>query len=125
MDSPPAPNDSEVSLLAWLLVSLPVLGAVGLIGLQWTWAGLGAGVAGLLVAAIAHRRTRRAGFLVPLGFFAGLALMEAWQLWRLRGDAEANDPLLFMGLFAGLVGLLAGGIAANVLGTRPPEEVPD
>ena len=125
MDSPPAPNAHESSLLVWLLVSLPVLGAVGIIGLDWRWAGLGAGLAGLAVAVIALRRTRREGFLAPLGFFTALTVMEAWQLWRLRGDTEVNDPLLFMGLFAGLVGLLAGGIAANVFGTRPPEEAPD
>jgi hypothetical protein len=98
-----------------LLLSLPVLGVVGIIGLGWTWAGLGVGIAGLVVATIANRRTRRAGFLAPLGFFVALTLMEAWQLWRLRGDTEVNDPLLFMGLLAGLLGLLAGGIAANVL----------
>jgi hypothetical protein len=52
-----------------------------------------------------------------------LTLMEAWQLWRLRGDPEANDPLAPLGLFAALGGLFVGGLAASILndGLLPDE----
>ena len=92
-----------------------VLGALGLIVLDWEWAGLAAGVAGLVVSVIAHRRARHVGFFAPLGSFAGLALVEAWALWMLREDAESIDPLVFMGLGASLCGLLIGGLVASVL----------
>ena len=59
------------------------------------------------------------GLLAPLGLFTGLALVEAWLLWRLRGDSEAIDPLVFLGLLVALGGLLVGGVAANVLADRP------
>ena len=70
--------------------------------------------------AVLEPTTRAVGFLAPLGLFVGLTLMEAWQLWRLRGDAEAMDPLVMMGLFASLGGLLVGGLLANLLDRRLP-----
>jgi hypothetical protein len=102
-----------------VLVSLLILGALGLIVLNWEWSGLCAGAVGLFVSAVAYGRTRLVGFLAPLGLFAGLALTEAWLLWRLRGDSEAIDPLAFLGLMAALGGLIVGGVAANVLADRP------
>ena len=112
--------DLRSTLVAWLLVSILVHGALGMIVLQWEWAGLCAGATGLVVTVVVLRSTRAVGFLAPLGLFVGLTLMEAWQLWRLRGDAEAMDPLVMMGLFASLGGLLVGGLLANLLDRRLP-----
>ncbi|GAW51263.1 MULTISPECIES: hypothetical protein [unclassified Nocardioides] len=98
-----------------LLASILVLGALGLIILNWEWSGLCAGVAGLLVSVIAYRRTRRVGFFAPVGLFASLALVEAWLLWTLRGDSEAIDPLVFLGLGASLGGLFIGGLVLDFL----------
>ena len=110
----------RLAAVAWVLVSLLILGALGLIVLNWEWAGLCAGVVGLFVSAVAYGRTRIVGFLAPLGMFGGLVSVEAWLLWRLRGDSEAIDPLVFLGLLAALGGLFVGGLAANVLADRPP-----
>ena len=121
---PTSPN-LRITLAAWLLVYIVVLGALGMIVLQLEWAGLVAGVTGLVVTVLALRSTRVVGFIAPLGLFAGLTLMEAWQLWRLRGDTEAMDPLVFMGLFASLGGLFVGGLVANLVDTRLPETEDD
>jgi hypothetical protein len=110
----------RLAAVAWVLVSLLILGALGLIVLNWEWSGLCAGLVGLFVSVVAYGRTRLVGFHAPLGLFAGLALMEAWLLWRLRGDSEAIDPLVFLGLLAALGGLFVGGVVANVLDGRPP-----
>ena len=118
-------SDLRATLLTWLLVSIVVLGGLGMIVLQWEWAGLFAGVTGLVVTVLALRSTSVAGFLAPLGLFLGLTLMEAWQLWRLRGDTEAMDPLAFMGVFGCLGGLFVGGLLANLLDTRIPETEDD
>lgn len=106
-----------------LLTSIFVLGALGLIILNWEWPGLCAGVAGLLVSVIAYRRTRRVGFFAPLGLFASLALVEAWVLWELRGDSEAIDSLVFLGLGASLCGLFIGGLVLDFFVDRDhPDE---
>ena len=81
-------------------------------------------MAGLLVTLLAWRRTRRTSLLAPLGLFAALTLVEAWQLWRLRGDTEAIDPLVVMGGLAAVTGLLAGGFTARILAARPPTGQP-
>jgi hypothetical protein len=121
----PTSTDLRITLAAWLLVSVVVLGALGMIVLQLEWAGLCAGLTGLVVTLLVLRSTRVVGFLAPLGLFIGLTLMEAWQLWRLRGDDEAMDPLVMMGIFAGLGGLFVGGILANLLDARPVEPEDD
>ena len=117
----PTSPDQRSTLAAWLLVSIVVLGALGMIVLQLEWAGLLAGVTGLVVTVLVLRSTGVVGFLAPLGLFVGLTLMEAWQFWRLRGDSEAMDPLVLMGLLASLGGLFVGGLLANLLDARPLE----
>ena len=108
----------------WLLVAILAAGAWGLVVAGWVWSGLCAGVAGLLVTLLARRRTRRTSLLASLGLFAALTLVEAWQLWRLRGDTEAIDPLVVMGGLAAVTGLLVGGVTARILTARPPTGQP-
>ena len=106
-----------------MLASLLILAALGLTPfvLNWEWSGLVlARVRGSFVSVVAYGRTRLVGFHAPLGLFAGLALMEAWLLWRLREDSEVIDSLVFLGLLAALGGLFVGGVVANVLADRPP-----
>ena len=111
-------TSSGLAAVTGFLTSILVLGALGLIILNWEWSGLCAGAGGLLVSVIAYRRTRRVGFVAPLGLFASLALVEAWVLWMLRGDSEAITPLVFLGLGASLGGLFIGGLVLDFLVDR-------
>lgn len=111
-------SELRLAVLIWLLACIAIFGAVGLVLLNWEWSGLAAGLAGVVVAVVAYQESRLAGLFAPLGLFAGLTLMEAWQLWRLRGHSEPIDALVVMGLLASLCGLLVGALIARVLSKR-------
>lgn len=111
-------SPAEAGLLVVAEVVVIAAGFAGLIGPNWRPAGLLAGVVAALVAAsLAWSRHALAG--PALGAALGLTLAQAYVLATGWNDEELIDPLVVLGGFATLVGVIIGAAIATGALLRP------
>jgi hypothetical protein len=104
---------SQSRNLLWLLASAIclLLGVVGLVVYEWSWAGAAAGIGGTLVAVQALRAGRQRFLIASLGMFLAIAVVDGLVLTGL-GGSETTVPLV-LGSWAALAGLVAGAVVAE------------